>query len=250
MDHAPMLLVALTLAWLAGRWHRSLAPGLQALRILRAAGLTRVLETQGSVQPPLEGVGSRSGRLGPRLASGSRASLAPISASNLMSSLVAAVRRGVPRTAGLGFPGTADPGAPGAARLGSTPGAAGLGRRARAGTPGGAGPDPLRPAPASVRLELGYATPLPALRAHVRSVLARHPLWDGGHSAMQVVDATPATVVVRVCASVTTGADARRLEADLYEAVLLFLTRHYPESLDDDAPGRQAPGVPRGVLDR
>lgn len=168
MDHAPTLLVALTVVWLSGRWRRSL----EALRVLRAASSatsTTLLH-------------SPSSRRGPRLASAGR---------------------------------------------------------------GGAPAD--QPAPASVRLEVGYSTPLPALRAHVCSVLARHPLWDGGHSAMQVVDATPASVVLRLRASVTAGADARRLEADLHEAVLLFLARHCPESLDDADP---APVVRAGMLDR
>jgi hypothetical protein len=151
MDHTAMLLLALTIAWTAGRWNHCLAPA------LRAAGAYRAV-----LHPVLSG-----------------------------------------------------------------------------------------PAPrASVRLEAGYATPLPSLRAHLGAELARHPLWDGGHWAMQVVDATRSAVVVLVSASAPDPVAARRLEADLRAALLLFLTRHDADGPDDGRTVRPAPAVPAGVLDR
>lgn len=163
MDQAPVVLVALTVAWLSSRWNHCLVPGLRAVGAYRP---THRNPDQGRRKPT------------PRTAS---------------------------RTTG---------------------------------------------ARASVVLYVGYATPVDLLRqaAHLR--VARHPLWDGRDWGLQVIDATRSAVVVRVCATAASPADALRLEADLREALLAYLARYYPESLEQRVEGDGGSVVPHLLLDR
>jgi hypothetical protein len=56
-------------------------------------------------------------------------------------------------------------------------------------------------------------------------------LRDGEGSALQVVDTTPGTIVVRAPATAADGADAFELRCRLREHLLAFLAENHPQAL-------------------
>ncbi|MFJ9457803.1 mechanosensitive ion channel family protein [Kitasatospora sp. NPDC101447] len=90
-------------------------------------------------------------------------------------------------------------------------------------------------------LHLDHHAPVALLREEFDAFLAKNELWDGEGSALQVVDTTPTTIVVRVLATAANGADAFELRCELREHLVGFLRDHHPYALPR-LPVAQAPG--------
>ncbi|MFF2815000.1 mechanosensitive ion channel family protein [Kitasatospora cineracea] len=80
-------------------------------------------------------------------------------------------------------------------------------------------------------LHLDHSTPVGLLRAEFEDYLAKNPRWDGEGSALQVVDTTPSTLVVRALATAANASDAFELRCDLREHLVGFLREHHPHAL-------------------
>ncbi|WP_045693332.1 mechanosensitive ion channel family protein [Streptomyces rubellomurinus] len=93
-------------------------------------------------------------------------------------------------------------------------------------------------------LHLDHRAPVPLLRKEFEAFLADHPLWDGQGSALQVVDTTPSTIVVRLLATAADAADAFSLRCELREHLVSHICAHHPEALPRVAvdPGPRPPG--------
>ncbi|MFJ8623520.1 mechanosensitive ion channel family protein [Kitasatospora sp. NPDC093550] len=91
-------------------------------------------------------------------------------------------------------------------------------------------------------LHLDHHAPVALLREEFEAFLAKSELWDGQGSALQVVDTTPTTIVVRVLATAANGADAFELRCELREHLVGFLRDHHPYALPrlsvTQAPGQ------------
>lgn len=83
----------------------------------------------------------------------------------------------------------------------------------------------------TVLLHLDHSTPVEQLRAEAMRLAEKSPLWDRRVCAVQVVDTTPQTIVVRVLVSAADGAGAFDLRCELREALIEFLRERHPESL-------------------
>nr|WP_202523501.1 mechanosensitive ion channel domain-containing protein [Kitasatospora sp. SID7827] len=92
-------------------------------------------------------------------------------------------------------------------------------------------------------LHLDHRTPVDLLRAEFDAYLAKNPRWDGEGSALQVVDTTPTTLVVRALATAANGADAFELRCELREHLVAFLREQHPYALPR-LPVSAAPGEP------
>ncbi|MFC8719337.1 mechanosensitive ion channel family protein [Kitasatospora sp. NPDC057198] len=106
-------------------------------------------------------------------------------------------------------------------------------------------------------LHLDHSTPVDLLREEFESYLAKHPRWDGEGSALQVVDTTPSTLVVRALATAANAGDAFELRCDLREHLVGFLREHHPYALPRiavaTAPGERSgerPGEWSGERER
>ncbi|WP_327676352.1 mechanosensitive ion channel family protein [Kitasatospora sp. NBC_00458] len=84
---------------------------------------------------------------------------------------------------------------------------------------------------ASVLLHLDHATPVDLLRTALHDRLAENPLWDGAEWALQVVDTTPSTMLVRATMTARTPDDAAQLRFDVREQLVGYLRDHHPEAL-------------------
>lgn len=82
-----------------------------------------------------------------------------------------------------------------------------------------------------VTLHVDYTAELDELRTHARRLVEDSPLWDRVEWVLQVVDATPATVVVQVLASAADGPSAWDLRCDLREELIKFIRDTHPEWL-------------------
>ncbi|GAA1240243.1 mechanosensitive ion channel [Kitasatospora nipponensis] len=80
-------------------------------------------------------------------------------------------------------------------------------------------------------LHLDHRTPMDPLRAEFDRLLAATPLWDGAGSALQVVDTTPSTIVVRALMTARDASDAFELRCWVREHLLAFLREEFPEAL-------------------
>ncbi|RKE17664.1 mechanosensitive ion channel family protein [Streptomyces sp. TLI_171] len=80
-------------------------------------------------------------------------------------------------------------------------------------------------------LHLDHSTPVDRLREEFESYLAKNPRWDGEGSALQVVDTTPTTLVVRALATAANADDAFALRCDLREHLIGYLREHHPNAL-------------------
>ncbi len=83
----------------------------------------------------------------------------------------------------------------------------------------------------SVFLYLDYTVPLKALRDELDRLLAGSKRWDRRVKVIQVTDATPNCMEVRVLVSAADAPTAWDLRCELREQLLEFLQRHYPQSL-------------------
>ncbi|MBV2153561.1 mechanosensitive ion channel family protein [Kitasatospora sp. SUK 42] len=84
---------------------------------------------------------------------------------------------------------------------------------------------------ASVFLHLDHTTPVDELRAALRTLLERHPLWDGAEWALNVTDTTPSTIVVRATMTARTPDDAAQLRFDVREQLIAHLRDEHPHAL-------------------
>ncbi|MFD5087181.1 mechanosensitive ion channel family protein [Kitasatospora sp. NPDC058406] len=83
----------------------------------------------------------------------------------------------------------------------------------------------------TVLLHLDHRTPVEELRAEFEKLLAGDERWDGTGRALQVVDTTPSTIVVR---ALMTAADADRafeLRCAVREHLVAFLRDRHPYAL-------------------
>ncbi|MEV4559578.1 mechanosensitive ion channel domain-containing protein [Kitasatospora sp. NPDC049285] len=93
-------------------------------------------------------------------------------------------------------------------------------------------------------LHLDHSAPIGELRREFDDYLAKNPRWDGEGSALQVVDTTPSTLVVRALATAANASDAFELRCDLREHLIGYLHEHHPQALPrvnvTPAPGPRA----------
>jgi small-conductance mechanosensitive channel len=87
-------------------------------------------------------------------------------------------------------------------------------------------------------LHLDHRTPMDDLRAEFGRLLKESEWWDGRGSALQVVDTTPSTIVVRALMTARSASDAFELRCWTRERLIGFLREAHPEAL------------PRVTLDR
>jgi hypothetical protein len=91
-------------------------------------------------------------------------------------------------------------------------------------------------------LHLDYSAPVDALRAEAERVITASPHWDGLDWALQVVDTTETTMVVRVLASAVDADHAYDLRCELREKLLAYVTEQHPSALP-----RTRVAAPRGT---
>ncbi|GJF33277.1 mechanosensitive ion channel protein [Kitasatospora sp. NE20-6] len=80
-------------------------------------------------------------------------------------------------------------------------------------------------------LHLDHRTPMGELRAEFERALKECAWWDGRGSALQVVDTTPSTIVVRALMTARSASDAFELRCWVRERLIGHLREHYPEAL-------------------
>ncbi|WP_407986581.1 mechanosensitive ion channel family protein [Kitasatospora sp. CMC57] len=80
-------------------------------------------------------------------------------------------------------------------------------------------------------LYLDHSTPMDELRAEFDTLLAKCELWDGEGSALQVVDTTPSSIVVRALMTARNAGDAFDLRCHVREHLVGFLREHHPGAL-------------------
>ncbi|WP_441248114.1 mechanosensitive ion channel family protein [Kitasatospora sp. McL0602] len=80
-------------------------------------------------------------------------------------------------------------------------------------------------------LHLDHRTPMARLRTEFDRLLKETPWWDGAGSALQLVDTTPTTIVVRALMTARSASDAFELRCWVREGLIAFLCEHAPESL-------------------
>jgi small-conductance mechanosensitive channel len=84
---------------------------------------------------------------------------------------------------------------------------------------------------AAIILHVDYTAPIRELRTEAQRIIEESPLWDRREWVLQITDATPSTMVVRVLASAADAPSAWDLKCDVREKLLVFLRAHYPGSL-------------------
>ncbi|MGF1425650.1 mechanosensitive ion channel family protein [Kitasatospora sp. LaBMicrA B282] len=80
-------------------------------------------------------------------------------------------------------------------------------------------------------LHLDHSTPVAELRREFEALLAKSELWDGVGKALQVVDTTPSTIVVRALMTARDGGAAFELRCQVREHLIAFLREHHPYAL-------------------
>jgi small-conductance mechanosensitive channel len=83
----------------------------------------------------------------------------------------------------------------------------------------------------TVILHADYSLPVEPLRQELQRVLEDSPLWDRRDWVLQVVDTTPATMVLRALMSSADAPSNWDLRCDVREQLLAFLAEHYPDQL-------------------
>jgi small-conductance mechanosensitive channel len=83
----------------------------------------------------------------------------------------------------------------------------------------------------AVVLHVDPTAPIAALRNKAREVIEAHPLWDRRDWALQVVDTTETTLVVRVLASAADAPSAWDLRCDVREQLVGWLQARHPDAL-------------------
>ncbi|MEV4119694.1 mechanosensitive ion channel domain-containing protein [Micromonospora sp. NPDC049645] len=82
-----------------------------------------------------------------------------------------------------------------------------------------------------IQLHVDHTADLDDLRREARRLVESSPLWDRDQWVLQMVDATPQTVVIQVQASAADGASAWDLRCDLREGLVGYLRDHQPQWL-------------------
>lgn len=84
-------------------------------------------------------------------------------------------------------------------------------------------------APATLRVD--FSLPVPALRAHMKTVIQQSPLWDKRSFAVQVTDAKHESMEIRILGSAATAGQAFQLQCELREKAIEFIHERYPQCL-------------------
>ncbi|MBE1490980.1 mechanosensitive ion channel family protein [Plantactinospora soyae] len=82
-----------------------------------------------------------------------------------------------------------------------------------------------------IQLHVDHTADLDDLRQEARRLIESSPLWDRDRWVLQMVDATPQTVVIQVQASAADGASAWDLRCDLREGLIRYLRDQHPQWL-------------------
>jgi small-conductance mechanosensitive channel len=83
----------------------------------------------------------------------------------------------------------------------------------------------------NVLLHVDYSLPVEPVREELRRVLEESPLWDKRDWALQVVDVTPTTMVLRALMSAVDAPTAWNLRCEIREKLLAFLAERHPDQL-------------------
>jgi small-conductance mechanosensitive channel len=83
----------------------------------------------------------------------------------------------------------------------------------------------------SVLLHVDYRAPLEEMREKAHEIVDSSPLWDRRDWVLQVVDATPTTMVLRILASAQDSASSWDLRCDIREGLLQWLQESHPDAL-------------------
>ena len=83
----------------------------------------------------------------------------------------------------------------------------------------------------SVLLYLDYGAPIDRIRQKATELVAQSKLASGKVTSVQVTNARPDSIEVRILISADTAANASNLCAELREALIAFLQREHPEAL-------------------
>ena len=83
----------------------------------------------------------------------------------------------------------------------------------------------------SVLLHVDYTVPVDEIRAELGRLVEASPLWDGRDWALQVVDSTPTTMVLRAILSSVDAPSNWDLRCEIREKLLAHLRDQYPGSL-------------------
>ncbi len=103
----------------------------------------------------------------------------------------------------------------------------------------------------SVLLHVDYGLPVDPVRAELQRVLEESSLWDRRDWVLQVVDATPTTMVLRALMSSVDAPTSWDLRCEVREKLLAFLARSYPDQLPRvraEVGPETAPAPPPRVL--
>lgn len=95
-----------------------------------------------------------------------------------------------------------------------------------------------------VYLYTDYQVPVASIRDRLDQFLSTHPLWDQEVKKVQVTDARPDTLEVRLLVGARNAGEAFDLRCDVREDMIRFLREHYPESLPRTRLEIQANGQP------
>ena len=98
-------------------------------------------------------------------------------------------------------------------------------------------------------LHLDYSAPVDALRAEAERILSASTHWDRRDWALQVVDTTETTMVVRVLASAVDADHAYELRCELREKLLAYVTEHHPSALPRTRVSAPAPSLADATID-
>jgi small-conductance mechanosensitive channel len=83
----------------------------------------------------------------------------------------------------------------------------------------------------SVLLYLDYGAPIDRIRQKATELVAQSKLASGKVTSVQVTNARPDSIEVRILISAVSAANASNLSAELREALIAFLQQEHPEAL-------------------
>lgn len=83
----------------------------------------------------------------------------------------------------------------------------------------------------SVLIHLDYTAPVAALRAKAEEIVRASPLWNGRVVNVQVTDATPETIVLRVLATAKDSPAVWDLRCEVREKLLAYIQAEHPSAL-------------------
>ncbi|HVC52658.1 MAG TPA: mechanosensitive ion channel family protein [Stellaceae bacterium] len=83
----------------------------------------------------------------------------------------------------------------------------------------------------TVGLHVDYTTPTDAVRQKLDEIVKASKLWDGEVAVMQVIEALPTTMELRVLVSARNAGEAWDLRCEVREKLIGFLQAEYPHAL-------------------